>query len=154
MKFDKDTYDEILNGEDTYKTIAKYLYGGIDYLHGNTDSVERDESQSILIGWTDGEYDHRDILFTYRVQHTDNHQRGMRWCHFFVGIVDFVCYGFTIEINTDNRKGPGYLKEKLRLHDNHCDDAICELVDGVIHELDILEGNVLPEEQSQDKSND
>ena len=32
--------------------------------------------------------------------------------------------------------------EKLQLRDNHCDKAICELIDGIIHELDLLEGNV------------
>ena len=93
LKFDRDSYDEVINGSNTFKSIAKYLYNN-----------NEDESRSILIGWTDEGYDHRDILFTYRVIHTGNHQRGMRWCHFFVGIIDFTCYGFTIEMKTDNRK--------------------------------------------------
>jgi len=143
MKLNRDEYEEVINGPDTYKTIAAHLYNDDD-----------DESRSILIGWTDGGYDHRDILFTYRVLHTGNHQRGMRWCHFFVGIIDCNCYGFTIVMRTDNRKNPEYLKEKLRLHDNHCDDKLCELINGVIHELDLLEGNVKPEEQNNSKSKD
>ena len=28
-----------------------------------------------------------------------------------------------------------YLKEKLNLHDNSCDDKICDLINGVIEEL-------------------
>lgn len=142
MKLNRDEYEEVINGPDTYKTIATHLYKGL-----YKEELDEDTSNSILVGWTDQGYDHRDILFTYRVLHTGNHQRGMRWCHFFVGIVDHTCYGFTIETRMDNRKGPGYLKEKLRLHDNHCDDKICELVDNVIHELDILEGNVSVEEE-------
>ena len=143
MKLNRDTYDEVINGPDTYREIAYYLYD-----NGS------DESKSILIGWTDGDVDHRDILFTYRVQHTGNHQRGMRWCHFFVGIVDCTCYGFTIELCTDNRKGVSYLMEKLRLRDNHCDKAICELVDGIIHELDLLEGNVKIEAKKDTEDKD
>ena len=133
LKLNRDTYEEVINGPDTFKSIATWLY---------KDNYDSDTSKSVLVGWTDGNVDHRDILFTYNVLHTGNHQRGMRWCHFFVGIVDGPLYGFTIEMRTDNRKGEGYLKEKLHLHDNHCDDKLCALIDGVIHELDILEGNV------------
>ena len=143
LKFDRDSYDEVINGSTTFKSIAKHLYNNGE-----------DESRSILIGWTDGGYDHRDILFTYRVLHTGNHQRGMRWCHFFVGIVDYSCYGFTIELCTDNRKGEGYLMEKLRFRENNCDKELCKLIDGVIHELDLLEGNVKPEKQNNSKSKD
>ena len=132
MKLNRDKYEEVINGPDTFKTIATHLYNNDD----------KDNSSSILVGWTDGEVDHRDILFVYNVVHTGNHQRGMRWCHFFVGIVGGSLYGFTIEMRTDNRKGSGYLKEKLNLRDNHCDDTLCELIDDVIHELDILEHNV------------
>lgn len=133
----KDNYGEIINGEDTFKKIAFRLYNG----------------QSVLIGWTDEGCDHRDILFTYDadvnegISHTlikagENIQRGMRWSNFFVSIIDFTSFGFTIEDLRDNRKHKGYLQEKLRLHDNSCDDKICELINGIIHELDILEGNV------------
>ena len=29
--------------------------------------------------------------------------------------------------------------EKLRLNDNHCDNAICELINGVINQIDALD---------------
>lgn len=125
----KDLYGEVINGIDTYETIAKRLSKG----------------QSVLIGWTDEGCDHRDILFTYATdlendyslyKYGDNLQRGMRWANLFISIIDFTSYGFVIERNIDNRKHNGYIKEKLRLHDNSCDDKICELINGVIHELD------------------
>ena len=83
----KDNYGEIINGEDTFKKIAFRLYNG----------------QSVLIGWTDEGYDHRDILFTYDadvnegISHTlikagENIQRGMRWSNFFVSIIDFTSF--------------------------------------------------------------
>lgn len=131
----KDEYGEIINGDNTFKKIAERLYTG----------------QSILIGWTDQGYDYRDILFTYDgdtdyshtlIKYGDNLQRGMRWANFFVSIIDFTSYGFLIERNTDNRKYNNYLMEKLRLHDNPCDIKLCELINGIIHELDKLEGNI------------
>ena len=54
--------------------------------------------------------------------------------------MSYSCMGFLIEKDTDNRKHEGYIKEKLMLKDNPCDDKICELINGVIHEIDIKEG--------------
>ena len=122
-----DKYGEVINSQETYKEIA------IDLLDHNP----------VIIGWTDGEYDHRDILFNYRVKKYGNLQRGMVWSDLFVSIIDYTSYGFLIEIKTDNRKNNGYIKEKLRLQDNNCDDKICELINGVIHELDVLENDSL-----------
>ena len=45
--------------------------------------------------------------------------------------------GFLIEDDTDNRKYPSYIKEKLRLNDNSCNDKICELINGVIEYIDL-----------------
>lgn len=132
----KDEYGEIINGKGTYSKIAEKLY---------FDNWEYPSfSSSVLIGWTDEECDYRDILFTYRPQKPcrGNYQRGMDWCNLFVGIIDFTTYGFVLESDRDNTKYIDYLREKLQLGDNSCDDKICELVNGVIHELDILEGNI------------
>ena len=52
-------------------------------------------------------------------------------------IMDFSCRGFLIESDTDNIKDPSYIKEKLRLNDNSCDDKICELINGVIEYIDL-----------------
>lgn len=124
MNFDE--YNEVINGEETYKRVAGVL---------------KDRGR-IIIGWTDQEYDHRDILFTYQPTVYGSLQRGLRWCYLYVSIMGLSCMGFLIESDTDNRKADGYIKEKLRLDDNHCDDKICELINGVIHELDKTEEGV------------
>lgn len=119
----KDKYDEIINGEDTYRVIAENLL----------------DTGKCIIGWTDQKYDHRDILFTYQPKKYGNLQRGLRWCYLYISIMDLTSMGFLIEMRTDNRKHENYIMEKLRLNNNHCDNKICELINGVIHELDILE---------------
>lgn len=119
----KDKYGEIINGEETYKEI------GINLIKG----------KPVIIGWTDQRYDHRDIMFTYDIKQYGNLQRGLHGCYLFVSIIDFTSMGFMIERKTDNRKIDNYIKEKLRLNDNHCDNAICELINGVIHQIDTLD---------------
>ena len=122
----KDEYGEIINGNETYSVIADKLING----------------QSVIIGWTDEECDHRDILFTLRPQKFGTLQRGLNWnSHLYISIIDFSCMGFLLEYKTDNRKHNGYIMEKLRLHDNPCDNKICELINGVIKFLDKEEGN-------------
>lgn len=118
----KDKYEEIINGEETFQKIAKELlsYG------------------RCIIGWTDEGYDHRDILFTYRPHKYGNLQRGLRWTYLFISIIDYTSMGFLIEDNTDNTKHLNYIKEKLRLYDNSCDNKICELINGVIKYIDKL----------------
>ena len=118
----KDKYGEIINGESTYRTIADDLLNG----------------KSVIIGWTDQGYDHRDILFTLRPQKYGTLQRGLNFSsHLYISIMDFSCMGFLIENDTDNRKYPSYIKEKLRLNDNSCDDKICELINGVIEYINL-----------------
>lgn len=118
-----DKYNEVINGKDTFKSIAENLL----------------DTGKCIIGWTDEGCDHRDILFTYRPKHLGGElQRGLRWCYLYVSIIDYTSFGFLIEDMRDNRKHNTYLMEKLRLHDSDCDNKICELVNGVIHELDML----------------
>lgn len=138
MTVNNDEWGEVTNGNMTYESIAKQLYD------------EEDKSRACIIGWTDQEYDHRDILFTYKPKQYGNLQRGLRWCYLYVSIMDHCSMGFLIEMRTDNRKDDGYIKEKLRLHDNNCDDKICELINGVIHELDKLEGNITEGEKENE----
>ena len=122
MDFDK--WNEVINGENTYKKIAETLVSG----------------KSCIIGWTDGGYDHRDILFTYEPKHLGgNLQRGLRWCYLYISIMGLSSMGFLIERKTDNRKHPSYIKEKLNLYDNPCDDKICELINGVILYIDKMD---------------
>lgn len=123
MLVNEDSYQEVLNGNNTYKTIAKELLG-----YGRC-----------IIGWSDGKYDHRDILFTYKPHKYGNLQRGLRWTYLFVSIMSLSSMGFLIEDgDCDNTMHASYIKEKLNLSENDCDDKICELINGVIHELDIL----------------
>jgi len=118
-----DIYGEVINGEDTYYTIAKNLL----------------DTGKCIIGWTDQEYDHRDIMFVYKPTYLGGTlQRGLRPYYLYVSIMSFSCMGFLIEKNTDNRKDNGYIMEKLQLHNNHCDRAICDLINGVIEQLDLL----------------
>lgn len=122
-----DNYDQVINGTETYNAIA----------------VELISTGKCIIGWTDQDYDHRDILFTYKPKHLGGSlQRGLRWCYLYVSIMDFCSMGFLIEDHSDNTKSNGYIIEKLRLCDNHCDLKICELINGVTHSLDILNNNV------------
>lgn len=130
LKMNGDTYGEIINGETTYKTIAETLLG----------------TGKCIIGWTDQGCDHRDILFTYRPSWLGgNLQRGLRWCYLYVSIMGYYSMGFLIEADRDNRKFNSYIREKLRLDDNTCDNKICDLINGVIHEIDKLEGRVTDE---------
>ena len=116
-----DNYGEVINGEETYKKIAEELL--------NTGKC--------IIGWTDKEFDHRDILFTYKPKHlAGGLQRGLRWSYLYVSIMDFSCMGFLIESDRDNQKDNVYIKEKLNLNNSHCDNKICELINGVIKKMD------------------
>lgn len=114
-------YDEVINGQAIFSKIAEELL----------------KTGKCIIGWTDEEYDHRDILFTYCPKHLGGGlQRGLRWCYLYVSIIGYSCMGFLIEKNSNNKKDIGYLQEKLNLHDNHCDLKICELINGVINYID------------------
>ena len=119
----KDSYEETINGEATYQTIAKELL----------------KSGKCIIGWTDEGYDHRDIMFVWKPEQLNgNLQRGLRHCSLYVCIMDFSCMGFLIEYARNNRKENSYIREKLHLKDNSCDNKICDLVNGVIKYLDIF----------------
>lgn len=119
----KDKYGEIINGDETYKEIALNLVKG----------------KTTIIGWTDQGYDHRDIIFSYDIKQYGYLQRGLHGCYLFVSIIDCNSMGFMIKRKSDNRKHNSYIKEKLRLKDNYCDDKICELINGVINQIDILD---------------
>ena len=118
-----DSYCEIINGEYTFNKIAATLL----------------KEGKCIIGWTDQGYDHRDILFTYRPKNLGGClQRGLIWCELFISIIGCNSAGFVLEDSTDNTMHDSYIKEKLVLRDNSCDDKICELINGVIRHLDVL----------------
>lgn len=119
----KDEWEEVVNGELTYTKIAEDLIKG----------------KTVIIGWTDRKYDHRDIMFSYCIKQYGNLQRGLKGYYLFVSIIGHSSMGFLIERKRDNRKHNSYIMEKLKLSDNHCDNAICELVNGVINKIDELD---------------
>lgn len=123
----QDEYGEVINGEMTYKAIAEGVRTG----------------RGVIIGWTDEGCDHRDILFTLRPIKYGTLQRGLNFSsHLYVSIIGGSCMGFLIERDSNNVKHKSYIMEKLNLHENSCDAKICELINGVIHQLDMLEGNI------------
>lgn len=118
-----DEYNEVINGEDTYSKIAEEL-------------MKKDKC---IIGWTDRKYDHRDILFTlnWSLLKFGNLQSGRHNCRLIISILGKSSEAFLIEDGSiDNRKHETYLKEKLKLNDSYCDNMICELINGVIEQID------------------
>lgn len=109
---------EVINGEKTFKGIAKNLT----------------RYKNVIVGWCDERYDHRDILFTYNCKKYGTLQRGMKPNYLYVSVIDFNSFGFRTDKTRDS-KDIGYIKEKLRLDDTSCDKKICELIIGVINEI-------------------
>lgn len=121
-----DEYTEVINGEETFKKIAEELL----------------EYGRCIVGWTDQGCDHRDILFTYRPHKYGDLQRGLKWTYLYVSIMGISSMGFLIENKTDNVKHNSYILEKLMLSDNSCNNKICDLINGVIHEIDLRENRI------------
>lgn len=111
----KDQYGEIINGENTYKKIAYLLKSG----------------HSVIIGWTDEEHTHYDILFNLNVVKEGTLQGGLRWNDLFVSIMRKGCFGFL----TDGQKESGYVGEKLGLGNNVTTEKLTKLINGIIKNL-------------------
>lgn len=125
MNMNKDFYGEIINGAKTYNIIAEHLIQG----------------DNVIIGWTEGATEHRDILFSCKPYKYGTLQGGLHHAVLFVSMMTYSCSGFLIKDGCNNWKHPSYIKEKLQLSDNYCDDKICELINGVIREMDLRYGN-------------
>ena len=109
-------YDEVINGKDTYKEIAKNLINSVP----------------TLIGWTDEIATHYDILFDYEVDKNGYVQSGIKENDLFISIMRLGAFGF----KTDNKKYAGYIAEKLfngRLDSSV--EKVTELVNGIIEEI-------------------
>lgn len=110
-----DNYGEIINGENTYKTIANIIKTG----------------GTVGIGWTDEKSTHLDIVFKLGLDiKYGQFQRGIKSNYLFVSIIDHTSYGFS----TDSIKLGGYIQEKLRTN-NECGDKLAELINGIISNL-------------------
>lgn len=113
----RDKYGEIINGNVTYKEISNILQN----------------KEATIIGWTDEEYTHLDILFKLGAHKLSNNilQRGLRGNELFVSIMSIGSFGFDI----DRQKSSGYISEKLNIHGQPTVDKLAELINGIIKEL-------------------
>lgn len=114
MNFNK--YDEVMNGEMTYKEIAQLLL----------------DNGTVGIGWTDEKSTHLDIIFKLGIFKINAFQRGIKDNYLYVSIIDHTSYAFV----PDTIKSPGYIMEKLRMN-NNCGNKLAELINGVIKELKV-----------------
>lgn len=89
------SYNEVVNGTDTYKGIAEKLL----------------KKESIIIGWTDEEYTHYDILFAVYPHKEGYLQRGLTHDDLYISIIGLGSFGF----NICNEHDGGYIAEKLNL---------------------------------------
>lgn len=116
--FKLDDWNEVVNGEDTYQEIASQIAAGI----------------TPIIGWSDGQGTHFDILFVKGGVDCPNPahlQGGIRPSDLFVSIMRMGAFGF--EVN-DLEKHPGYIEEKLA-RGNHLGATakpLADLINGVI----------------------
>ena len=115
MVFDFDIYGEVVNGINTYRSIAKSLKNG----------------ESVIIGWTDQDYTHFDILFTLNCTQVSLLQRGLRGSDLFVSIMSHSAFGF----KTESTKLGDYIQEKLQISGTTCGEKVKQLINGVIKEL-------------------
>lgn len=111
----KDEYGEVINGEKTYKEIAYQLKAG----------------NSVIIGWTDEEYTHYDVLFSLNVVKEGELQRGLKWNDLFVSVMSIGAFGFL----TNDEKASGYVGEKLGMGNNITTEKLTELINGIIKVL-------------------
>lgn len=111
-----DDYGEIINGPYTYKGIANRLK----------------EGESVIIGWTDEEYTHLDLLFNFKTYKEGMLQRGLRGNELFVSIIGLSVFGFDVK---DREIHEGYISTKLNIHGEPTVSKLAELINSVIKEL-------------------
>lgn len=111
-----DDYGEIINGPYTYKGIANRLK----------------EGESVIIGWTDEEYTHLDLLFNFKTYKEGMLQRGLRGNELFVSIIGLSAFGFDVK---DREIHEGYISQKLNIHGEPTVSKLAELINGIIRGL-------------------
>lgn len=107
----KDTYEEVINHQETYDDIAFLL-----------------KTQSVCIGWTDQAGTHLDILFSLGAKVDGHLQGGVQMYDLFVSIMRVGAFGFKIEKQDTH---PGYYGEKLGIGYNTTTEKLAELINGV-----------------------
>lgn len=109
-------YDEVINGEHTYSEISKELKLG----------------RSVIIGWTDDEFTHYDLLFNYNTHKQGSLQRGLRGMELYVSVIGLGAFGFDVS-NSD--KSAGYIAEKLNINGDDTTQKVAELINNIIKRL-------------------
>ena len=112
----KDEYGEITNGYKTVTEIAEKLRQG----------------QAVIVGWTDEEYTHFDLLFNYNTYKKGMLQRGLRGSELYVSIISIGAFGFDVK---DREIHSGYISEKLNIHGEPTITKLAELINGIMKEL-------------------
>lgn len=110
-------YNEIINGEETYNEIVDKLKQNIP----------------VVVGWTDEDYRHFDILFVYKAYREPLNylQRGFKPTDLFVSLLGWgSSYGFEV----DREKHEGYISEKLNVYGETA-SKLTELINEVIRRL-------------------
>ena len=106
-----DAYGEITNSDETYSAIAY----GLD-VHG-----------SVIVGWTDGDGTHYDILFAAFPEQFGTLQGGMRGSSdLFVSIMRKGAFGFKCD---REKSHPSYIAEKLGLAEYSASSTVAKLAD-------------------------
>lgn len=111
----QDEYGEVINGERTYKDIAFHILN----------------ERSALIGWTDENGTHFDILFTalnVSVPRDNTIQGGVRSNDLFVSIMRKGAFGFEMAVTNTH---PNYYAEKLCVSGEETCTKLAELINGV-----------------------
>lgn len=116
----RDNYNEIINGQGTYETIARWL---CDENFGR-----------VLIGWTDEIGTHYDVLFVLAApSFGSNIQGGINSDKdLFVSIMRKGCFSFNCEHEDTHYS---YYAEKLNLDGDDTNKKLSELINGVKIEI-------------------
>jgi hypothetical protein len=113
-----DAWREVVNGPETYVTLA---------------SILRNEGK-VVVGWTDGAGSHHDVLFTLCPRKFGSLGGGLRGStDLFVSLMRHGCFGF--DIATTSPRHPDYIAEKLGTHQNETIERLSELINGVCGSL-------------------
>ncbi len=113
-----DKWGEVINGTKTYEQIAYFLR----------------TSKNCIIGWTDEQGTHYDILFTLKPIKIGTLQRGLHGDNeLFISIVGGTTFGF--KVNRANELDESYIAEKLMITGKDTIKKISDLINGVIDNI-------------------
>lgn len=114
MNFDGER--EIINGEETYREIARKLKNG----------------SPVIIGWTDQLGSHADVLFSWGVEGSGPLQGGINRGDLFVSIMRAGAFAFDLH---NEGTHPGYYAEKLHWSGGESSEQLGQLINGVKDQL-------------------